>query len=148
MPPIIPINNLKEIIDFLNGNLEIKFENNNFNMLKGEPTYDVDFSEVKGQENVKRALEIAAAGGHNCLLIGSPGSGKTMLAKRIPTILPDMNLEEILEVTKIYSIVGLTSNEQPLIENRPFRSPHHTITATSLVGGGKSPIYYTMKRLQ
>ncbi len=136
---MIPINNLKEIIDFLNGNLEIKFENNNFNMLKGEPTYDVDFSEVKGQENVKRALEIAAAGGHNCLLIGSPGSGKTMLAKRIPTILPDMNLEEILEVTKIYSIVGLTSNEQPLIETRPFRSPHHTITSTSLVGGGKSP---------
>ena len=91
---------------------------------------------MKGQENVKRALEIAAAGGHNCLMIGSPGSGKTMLAQRISTILPDMNFEESLEVTKIHSIAGMTKNNQ-IITKRPFRSPHHTASKISLVGGGK-----------
>lgn len=99
----------------------------------------VDFRDVKGQANVKRALEVAASGAHNCLMIGSPGSGKTMLAKRLPTILPSMTFEEALEVTKIHSIAGLLPPKTPLITTRPFRSPHHTISAIGLVGGGKYP---------
>lgn len=135
----IPVNNLIEVVQYLNGQLEISPENYNDKDIFINPKYNIDFSEVKGQENAKRALEISAAGGHNCLLIGSPGTGKTMLARRLPTILPDMTLEEMLEVSKIYSIVGLTSQENPLISKRPFRSPHHTITKISLVGGGKNP---------
>lgn len=101
--------------------------------------YKKDLSEVQGQENVKRALEIAASGAHNLLMIGPPGSGKTMLAQRLPTILPTMTIEESLQVTKIYSIAGLLPNSTPLITNRPFRSPHHTISSASLVGGGRIP---------
>ena len=101
---------------------------------------EIDFADVHGQRVVKRALEIAAAGGHNILLTGSPGSGKTMLARRLPTILPPMTKEEALEVTKIYSIAGLLNNKSHLINQRPFRSPHHTITLSALIGGGALPI--------
>lgn len=103
------------------------------------PRLSIDFSEVKGQEAAKRALEIAAAGGHNCLMVGSPGTGKTMLAKRIPTILPDLTFEESLEVTKIHSICGILPTRTPLISQRPFRSPHHTISTNGMSGGGRTP---------
>ncbi len=99
----------------------------------------IDFAEVKGQEAAKRALEIAAAGGHNCLMVGSPGTGKTMLAKRLPTILPDLSFEESLEVTKVHSISGILPEGTPLMCQRPFRSPHHTISANGMSGGGRMP---------
>ncbi|HEY0074809.1 MAG TPA: YifB family Mg chelatase-like AAA ATPase [Abditibacteriaceae bacterium] len=100
---------------------------------------DVDWSDVKGQETVKRALEVAAAGGHNCLLVGSPGAGKTLLARRLPTILPPLILEEALEVTKLYSVAGLLQSGQSLLTERPFRAPHHTVSHAGLVGGGSYP---------
>jgi len=101
--------------------------------------YEIDFSEVKGQENIKRALEIAAAGGHNAILIGPPGAGKTMLAKRLPTILPPLSLQEALEATKIHSVAGKLPENTTLVSRRPFRSPHHTISDVALVGGGGNP---------
>jgi magnesium chelatase family protein len=135
------IENIKEVIDYFNG--EIKLEptiidtRDEFYASLNE--YEFDFSDVKGQENIKRALEIAAAGGHNVILIGPPGSGKTMLAKRLPSILPPLNLHEALETTKIHSVAGKMSRAQSLISVRPFRSPHHTISDVALVGGGGNP---------
>ena len=134
---IYGINTLKEAVEFLNETIKIqKTETNLEKILKKNKSNNIDYSEVKGQREAKRALEISAAGGHNCLLIGSPGSGKTMLARRITTILPDMNFEEALEVTKIHSIAGMTK-ENKLILERPFRNPHHTATKVALIGGGK-----------
>ena len=107
--------------------------------MEAQATDVLDFADVKGQENVKRAFEIAAAGGHNILIVGPPGAGKSMLAKRLPGILPDMSREEILESTEIWSVAGLTSHERPVIASRPFRAPHHTVSAAGLAGGGAFP---------
>lgn len=136
---VIGVENLKEVIDFLNKKISLEIEKVNVSdLLKNNRTENVDFSEVKGQKVVKRALEIAAAGGHNCLLIGSPGSGKTMMARRLTTILPNLTFKEALEVTKVYSIAGILKNES-IVSKRPFRSPHHTITENGLIGGGRIP---------
>ncbi len=137
---VIGVTNLKELIDYLNKIVKIeRTKIDIMEILYKKDIKQMDFSEVKGQENVKRALEIAAAGGHNCLLIGPPGSGKTMIARRIPTILPDLTFEEALEVTKIHSISGMIENDVGIVTKRPFRSPDNTISATSMIGGGKIP---------
>ena len=137
---VIGARHLKEVIQYLNGEIEIKSTQKDVIKLFSEQNkYRLDFSEVKGQENIKRALEIAATGGHNCLLIGTPGSGKTMMARRIPSILPDLTFEEALETTKIHSVAGKIEKETSLIMTRPFRSPHHTISGVSLIGGGRIP---------
>lgn len=129
--------NIKEIIDHLFG--EERISPATAGDYSRQSAYEVDFSEVKGQENVKRAMEVAAAGGHNILLFGPPGAGKSMLAKRLPTILPDMSFEESLETTEIHSVVGLTDGAMPLVTARPFRAPHHTVSAIALSGGGSRP---------
>ena len=137
---VIPVQNLREAAQFLEGEVKISPARvDTRKIFEQDNDGDVDFSEVKGQENVKRALEIAAAGGHNVLLIGPPGTGKSMLAKRLPTILPPLTLNEALETTKIHSIVGLLAPGQALVTRRPFRTPHHTASDAGLLGGNMNP---------
>jgi magnesium chelatase family protein len=138
---VIPVETLPQALEYLNGELEIeptqsklKEESEDFSR------YEVDFKDVKGQLHVKRALEIAAAGAHNIILIGPPGSGKSMLAKRIPSILPSLAVEEAIETTKIHSVLGLVKNGSGLMQQRAFRSPHHTVSDAGLIGGGRYPM--------
>jgi len=136
---IFPLKNLKDLINHLSGSSLISPVVGKGIKIKDEENFDVDLCYIKGQEKAKRVLEIAAAGGHNLLMSGPPGAGKTLLAKAIPSILPKLTKEEVLEVSKIYSIAGLLSEERPFIFSRPFRSPHHTISDIALIGGGQVP---------
>ncbi len=138
---VYAVDNLKQVMAFLNGDEQIEptTVNTRDEFFSHANSYEVDFVDVKGQENVKRAMEVAAAGGHNIIMIGPPGAGKTMLAKRLPTIVPPLTLREALETTKIHSVAGKIDRETSLMTRRPFRSPHHTISDVALVGGGQFP---------
>jgi magnesium chelatase family protein len=135
------VENIREVADFFNGKTQLQREvvNTREEFYKSLTSYENDFSDVRGQENIKRSLEIAAAGGHNVILIGPPGAGKTMLARRLPSILPPLSLHESLETTKIHSVAGKLATTDALVTVRPFRSPHHTISDVALVGGGSNP---------
>ncbi|MFM2358549.1 MAG: hypothetical protein RLY16_542 [Bacteroidota bacterium] len=139
--PVYGVQNLQEVVDFLADESTLLPEQVDAHeiFLKSQCLYDVDFSEVKGQENIKRSLEIAAAGGHNAILIGPPGAGKTMLAKRLPSILPPLSLAEAIETTKIHSVAGKLPENDCLVSKRPFRNPHHTVSDIALTGGGSNP---------
>lgn len=136
------VDNLTQVIDFFNGLLSVEptVINTREEFSKGVADFDFDFSEVKGQQLVKRAFEVACAGGHNILLVGAPGSGKSMMAKRLPSIMPPLSLQEALETTKIHSVAGKLKRGSMLMTQRPFRSPHHTISPVALVGGGANPM--------
>src|SRR3984885_6298807 len=138
---VYPVSHIREVVEFLDGRLQIESPDSDTrqDFFANQYQFDIDFRDVRGQQNIKRALEIAAAGSHNAILIGPPGSGKTMLAKRLPTILPPLNLQEALETTKIHSVAGKLPENSTLISRRPFRSPHHTISDVALVGGGGMP---------
>jgi len=137
---VLPVKTLSEVVEMLRGQLTVAAARADIQAIfKRDGEFDVDYAEVRGQEHVKRALEIAAAGGHNLVMIGPPGSGKTMLAKRLPTILPPLTFAEAIETTKVFSVVGMLEKDQALITRRPFRSPHHTISDAGLIGGGHFP---------
>jgi magnesium chelatase family protein len=135
------VENIKEVIEFFNGKRELEptIVHTREEFFQHQDNYPYDFADVKGQESVKRAMEVAAAGGHNLIMIGSPGSGKSMMAKRLPSILPPLSLAESLETTKIHSVAGKLTKNDSLIATRPFRSPHHTISQVAMVGGGSNP---------
>lgn len=138
---VYPVSTLRELADYLAGDIELEPVAVDLNRLFNTAGhYHVDFADVKGQEYAKRAIEVSVAGGHNILMIGPPGTGKSMLAKRLPSILPPMSMEEALETTKIHSIAGILSSHQALVAKRPFRSPHHTISDAGLLGGGSHPV--------
>jgi magnesium chelatase family protein len=137
---VIPVDNLGSLVAHLIGYVLISPYQADFDFDPDDlPPYEADMSEIKGQEHVKRALEVAAAGGHNVIMVGPPGAGKTLLARSIPSILPCLTIDEALDITRIYSISGMLPSETPLIVHRPFRAPHHTISHAGLVGGGRWP---------
>ncbi len=136
---IIAVESLRQLADWLRGEIEIEVPKPSFSLDEARLQYQTDFQEIKGQEHVKRALEVAAAGGHNVIMIGPPGSGKTLLARALPSIMPTMTIDEALDVTRIYSVADQLPSDIPLMCNRPFRSPHHTISHAGLVGGGNWP---------
>ena len=137
---VIALSTLTETLGFLTGNIVTEpYAVNVSEVFERRARYDVDFADVKGQEHVKRALTVAAAGDHNVVMVGPPGAGKTMLAQRIPTILPPLTLEESIETTKIYSVAGMLRGPESLLATRPFRAPHHTASSVALVGGGTVP---------
>mgnify|MGYP002959446942 CR=1 FL=1 len=135
------VSNIREVIEFFNNERELEptVVNTREEFYAHQSTFEFDFADVKGQENVKRALEVAAAGGHNLIMIGAPGSGKSMMAKRLPSILPPLSLGESLETTKIHSVAGKLGAERGLLSQRPFRAPHHMTSQVALIGGGQSP---------
>jgi len=137
---VIAVDRLSDVVEFLAGRMEIKpLQIDLQEAFRHTSDYPFDFNDIRGQEQAKRALEVAAAGGHNIIMIGPPGSGKTMLAQRLVTILPELSLAEAMELTKIFSVASLLSRNEAVLLSRPFRAPHHTISDAGLVGGGQMP---------